>query len=170
MATTFDRIHTSMKQAANESSWTNMDELADTIRQKKLAHFRMKKGGTSIDDYMSQKSIKAILELSRDFGLLREAGGRVSVTDETRSTAGSSEGFSRHLFSLLKTYLDKKNMPLDQLAVYIRKIKLPNVPNPQTIYENIEDPAMSLDLFRKILFLLANVEGIQREVRVFYSE
>ena len=172
MATTYERIRSALRTAGREDSWASLQTLSSDIRKRKLVAFRLRGDGSSIEDYMSEPSTRRLLVLMRDFELLKEhADGRVSITVKGRKALGSDDSYALQIKSSVKTYLFKKGLPFADIVALIKKIKLPAVPNAETIYENIPNPkpAIDSDSLRKLLFLLSSAGGLSRSVRVHYA-
>lgn len=173
MATTYERIRSALRTAGREESWASMRALSSDIRKRKLVAFRLRGDGSSIEDYMSEPSTRRMLILMRDFGLLQEhPDGDVSITGKGRKALESNESYALQIKSSVKTYLYKNGLPFADIVAMIKKIKLPAVPNASTIYENIPDPkpGISSSSLRKLLFLLSLAGGLNRSVRVHYSD
>ncbi len=172
MATTFIRIRTLLSQARRQPSWESINELATDVRRRRLVAFRLRGDGSSIDHYMSIRSISRMINLMRDLELIRSLpGGLIQVTPKGANSLSSEDAFARQIRSSVKSLLQKKQLPLSTITQTILGITLPDVPNPETIYEAlpVANPPIDRETFRKLLYLLACSDGIERSIKVLYT-
>ena len=177
MSSTYSRIFSILNYANSQTEWDQFT-LASSIRQRGLTdlsfkEFKLKLNGANIDAYMQEKSIIGLIDLMIDLDLLRNNANIISMTSNGLKCINSEDNFKMQIRSSVMSLLQSKNIPLSLIIESINKILLPNVPNIETIYENLSSQAkgfINLNLLRRLLFLLACAEGVNRVWTVYYRE
>ena len=175
MAATYDRIQAILQQASRRDTWISIGDLASNIRQRRLKAFRIRGDGTSIDHFIQQTSIESLLRLCVDLDLIEQnKDNSIKIPEKSLSAIETEEAFSMQIRSSVKSYLQNHLAPLENILSVIAKIKLPDVPDAKTIYESLEKqnpkPNLNEDDLRKVLFLLAQADGLERKVKVHYAK
>ena len=171
MATTYDRMRIALQKAGEQDSWPNERDLAEAIRTSRPPEFKMRGDGSSEDDFMKAPSITRLIRFAADLGLIQRSGSNesVSLTASGRRSLQSDGTYRRQIQSSAKSLLEAKGASLDVLETEINGVALPDVPDADTLFERME-PQVDLteDDLRRLLFLLACAEGIDRVTRVHY--
>lgn len=172
MATTHQRLRKILDVAIQEDSWESRLGLASEVRQRRLRAFRMRGDGTTIDHYMRAATIGQLVDLLVSFGILDEqTDGALSVSSKGATASRDDGSFDRRIKTDVKAYLARNNCPLTEVAAAVGKIRLPDVPDIGTIYDNLPESGRSLSeaQLRRLLFLHACAGGINRKTRVHYE-
>lgn len=175
MATTYARLKTVLIQAQKQKTWESAENLAAEIRRRKLAPFRMKRDAKAVEDYMKTASIEKLIGIGAELGLVSVAAdtGQVSLTDAGAKSLKSEDAFELRIRSSVKSFLQKRHLPLNKIIDLIGDVRLPLVPDAETLHTRAQKlkptPDIDQDLLRMMLFLLACAKGLKRNVRVHYS-
>jgi hypothetical protein len=176
MSTTYERLQVLLdeiqkneKKAAKE----NPASLAESIVKKKLPALTITRNAEGVTSQpLSTKSITNLFGLleklqfvEMDTNSIKLTGrGQRALDDDTYANAVSVS-----TFELLSSFGVGKST----LYSAIDSIKPPNFPDAENIYgklpKSVNKDALDIDLFRRLLFLLACAGSIGREVRVFYE-
>ncbi len=171
MATTRAKIWTALRRAAKRETWDDIEVLAEALEQGRDDDFKLD------GKPLSRRSILGTLDLMvvLDF-LAEQEHGAVVVTATGRAALASQEKFNLKTQSAIRSYMQGKGLPLEQILKAIRQITLPDVPDADTIHKVVH-PAGKEDrsgipkgTLRRLLFLYALAGGMSRRVRVFYGE
>lgn len=170
MATTHAKIHAALKRAARRKQWTDIDELANDLTASDDEEFHLK------GEALSEESIRRLIRLMLSLEFLTETSdGELQVTGSGRAAIPAS-AFNAKMTMAVRSYFDNKKLPIDKIMKAIKSIKLPNVPDADTVYQTVydgiedDDRIISKDLFRTLLLLYAKSDGMDRRVRIFYGE
>jgi hypothetical protein len=172
MATTFLRIFTAITQASQNNKWEDKEQLANKIREKKLKEFKVRGDGSSIDHYMKENSIAQLLDLMIELELLeKNIDEKLRLTRKGKKCVKSVEKLKPLMRSSVKSLLEHRKLPFDVIKGEINKIKLPEVPDADNIFEHLKkvNHGVSRELLRKLLFLYACADGIKRKMHVHYE-
>lgn len=172
MATTFKRIHIALQQASKRSKWNDEGALAKHIRNQRLRIYKIRGDGSSIDDYMKEDTIAQLILFMKDLELCKKTRDNILLlTSKGKKCLDSEEKFKRQIRSSVKSFLQSESLPMEVILEEMTKIKLPEVPDARTIFERIKDRDHKVDekLLRKVLFLYACAEGIERKLRIHYE-
>jgi hypothetical protein len=113
-----------------------------------------------------------MIDLMKDLELVRSLpDGSIQVTPKGSVSLSSEDGFERQIRSSVKSLFEKKQIPFSIINQTISGISLPDVPNPDTIFEALpgDNPHIDRETFRKLMYLLACSDGIDRSIKVLYA-
>lgn len=175
MSTTYSRLFSILNFASSQPEWDQYN-LATSIRQKGLTdktftNFKLKLNGVNIDAFMKEKSIISIIDLMVDLDLFKNNGSNITFTPNGQKCINSESNYIMQIRSSVMSLMQSKKAPLSSIIGFINEIMLPDVPNTESIYRKLSDDAkelISLSLFRRLLFLLACAEGVDRVWTVYY--
>lgn len=171
MATTFSRIYTIIQKFPKGNGWMDRHNFLLNFRKRKLKEFKIRGDGSSIDDYMKEESINNLLLLMRSLELIDvTSNGQVKITDKGLKCKNAEDIYMKQLKSSIKSYFEKKDIPMNKILEVGKSIQYPDVPNADTVYNLIATPqqGISEDHFRKMLYLYSCAGGIERKMRVHY--
>ncbi|BCO59624.1 hypothetical protein LTQ56_17690 [Mycobacterium intracellulare subsp. intracellulare] len=172
MASTYDRVRVILGRIARRTSW-DIDKLADSIRDDKLAEFRFRGDGTEPDHYMSSASIRSIIRLMGELRIVDLQSGKAKATVLGERCNGDDERFARQIQLSVKELLSNDGIDQARLKGAVARIQLPNVPDADTIFDELtaDGPVgkMTAPRFRKLMYLWSSSGGIERVVRAHYS-
>lgn len=174
MANTYDRLKVVLRHSNRSSSWPSAQDLATDIRRRRLAPFRIRGDGSATEDYMQEPSIRKLVRLAIDLGLIEEDGdSSLVITQRGKTALENDDTFARQIRSSAKTYLDHCSLPFEQILDVINKVRLPDVPDAKTIYDHVArlSPRPEIDeaSLTTLLYLLYCANGLARKVRAHYT-
>lgn len=173
MATTYQRLRKILDVATQETTWESEQTLAKEVRRRRFRAFRLRGDGKKVEDHMQVASIQRLVRLLNDFGLLRESSdGGVSVSSKGNAASRDDKSFKKRICPDVVSYLKRHGCSLKMLAGVVADIKLPDVPDIETIYERLPTEAtgnLSESELRRLLFLYACADGVARKTRVHYQ-
>jgi len=171
MATTFKKIKTLIEFSKNNNVWNSDNTLAEKLIETRNRDFKTSGNGFKERDYMKMKTLKKLISFSIELELLEKTGhgDELRITDKGEKALLSEDSYKEQITSSVKNYLDSKRVPLTEIMDTVDKIKLPELPDITTIYNNLKDKSQITEKeLRKAMFLLALSEGVDRKIRVIY--
>lgn len=128
------------------------------------------------DRYMSPRAVGGLLNLMSDLDLITaNSNGEISVDAQAVTFLGQPDpkSFDKLVQLRAKTCFERSGIRMDQIHRAIGTIRLPMVPDARTIHAKLTSkrdsgPPMSLDKFRRLIYLYACTGGIDRFIRTYY--
>ena len=175
MGTTYSRIYTILQKSKIEKGWFEIDDFANSLKKRKLKDFKVRGEGNSIDDYMKKESIKKLINLMESLSLVKYNSDKtkMSLSEKGKRCLNSEEQYKLDIRSSIKSLLENKdNLPaFSEISNTIQSIKLPNIPDTDTIYEHLKNKEqINLEILRRLLFLFACADGIVRKTSCYYAD
>lgn len=171
MATTFKRIKTLIEFSKNNSVWNSDNILASELIQTKNKDFKTSGNGFKEKDYMKMDTLKKLIGYTIELDLLEKTGqgDELRITDKGKKALLSDDTYKKQITSSVKNYLDTKRVPLTEILDTVDNIKLPELPDITTIYNNLKNKSQITEKeLKKAMFLLSLSEGIDRKIKVVY--
>ena len=173
MATTYARIYVITNSIVGTGGDLTKQQFISNLRGRRIKELKVRGDGSDINDYMKEETIERLIELTRDLGLTQVSDDdKLQLTEKGITSNKSEEDYKRILKSSIKSLLHKMKCPMEKIIEAIKKIRLPDVPDTDTIFSKLKitDPKLTRTELRRLLFLYACAEGIKRRMRVHYEE
>jgi hypothetical protein len=180
MATTFARLRIVLQHIRDNPDTSSVTALAADVRRRRLMDFRVRGEGRGIEDFMSESSIRRLIRLLQDLGLVsideREA---IALMPPGAPFLRSDTQYKAKIDTATRTLLLNRGMSLVRVQAAIDRIQPPRAPDAATIFEEISTPdnlstrdnltpSLNSETFSRLLFLLACAGGLERTVHVHY--
>jgi hypothetical protein len=142
--------------------------LAVFLEKEKLDEFEVPtKGSRRI--YCEAATIRKTIGLSIRLKLISE-DGECALTTDGASATHDEASFKNILAARIVTYLGEKDFGIQRILETIDKIAFPDLPEADLIYERGKTPDTQLDEdeFRRLLYLLALCDKLDRQAKYLY--
>ncbi|RAS58959.1 hypothetical protein C8D87_11612 [Lentzea atacamensis] len=175
MANNYTRIHYVVRLIDERRVWSSPADVIEAIRQARPVEMKIRGDGSSDDHYMSARTLGRLIAFLFDLKLIIIAhDGEVSTSREGARAAHDQAVFDLLIKSSVRSLLEQGEAPIEKVLDTIRSIHRPAVPDAKTIHGRLKAKnksiQISLDQFRRLLYLYSKAGGIDRIVRVHYSE
>lgn len=175
MATTYDRIRALLEQVKrNEAAGDKARdyyELAEYLANRQIKEFIV---DANKNRFLSAAAIRRLLRLLSEMKLITVGEeDKVVLLGPAGRQALQGENYDRMVSQAALEMLNSFDITLESITDAIASVKLPNVPEAETIFEKLSGTRkedLGFERFRLILYLLYWTRRLNREVKVLYGK
>lgn len=179
MSTTYGRLNVILREIEQNVSGNNIidiDPFVESIVERQIPELTLNRmdpeTGERTPHSLSEHTLRKYIYLLEDFDFVDLNGDHLTITDRG-VLALDEDRYPRSIavatYSLLSDYGVTREVLFDAMD----SVEPPNLPGSEEIYRNLNEDVnkevLDIELFRRLLYLLACAGSIQREVSVYYA-
>lgn len=179
MATTYDRLYVVLREIDNYQENNNLFEIVPFINaliEKRISELTIQRedpnSGEITAHPLSVNTIEKYISLLNSFRFINQVENQISISNRG-STSLDQERYPLAIAEATYEYLESLGLPRSKLYQIIDSTETKELPTSDVIYDSLDDnvnkAVLNVELFRRLMYMLACSESLNREVIVYYA-